>query len=909
MQNKILNINVDYRLKLLLVIIGISVLSKNTFSQTGCNFAAGAAASAATCSNQSISRGAGEYSTLSLTSGVVYVFTFTNNPQSNGICINGTQFTTSPKSYTATSTSTHTVVPYRNSGTWNSTSAVIAYKIETPSGVTASASPTTVCNGNNITLTGGATNTTYGSAVVWAWNGPNSYTSSNEDPAAFASSTSAAGTYSLTVSNGSCSVTATTSAVTVTSLPTTQASNFTYSAIGITTMTLGWTRGNGANVMIIAKSGSAPTDPTSATSYNANAAYGSGDAAGGGYVVYNGTGTSVNLTGLSAGTTYYFTAYEYNGSGCYNLTELSGNQATCSAPGTQATSLTTSTVTTTSTTVGWTRGNGSRVLVIAKAGGAPTDPTNGTTYTANSAYTSGTSVGGGYAVYDGTGTSVTLTGLSAGTTYHYAVYEYNTPTACYNTTELTGSQATCSTPGTQATSFTYTTVATTSMTLGWTRGNGSKVLILARAGSAVATDPTDGFTYTANAAYSSGDAIGSAYVVYDGTGTSVNLTGLSAGTTYHFAAYEYNTITACYNATELAGSQATCSTPGTQATNFAYSAIGTTTMTLDWTRGNGGKVLVLARAGSAVATDPTDGTSYTANAAYSSGSAIGSAYVVYDGTGTSVNLTGLSAGTTYHFAAYEYNSPTGCYNGTELAGSQATCTGPASQATSYTSSSIATTSMIIGWSRGDGARVLVIAKAGSAPTDPSNGVTYTANAAYGSGTSVGGGYAVYDGTGTSVALTGLSAGTTYYFAVYEYNTPTACYNLTELTGSTCTGPSSQATTFTYNTITTTSLTLGWTRGNGTGGVLIIAKAGSAPTDPTSGTNYTGNAAYGSGTSVGGGYAIYKGTGTSVAITGLTAATTYHFAAYDFDTGECYNLAQLTGSSCTLPSQPSSINSD
>ncbi|MBL7888337.1 MAG: T9SS type A sorting domain-containing protein [Bacteroidia bacterium] len=111
--------------------------------------------------------------------------------------------------------------------------------------------------------------------------------------------------------------------------PTTQASSFTSSSITATSMTIGWTRGNGNNVMVIALAGSAPTDPTSGTSYTANSVYGSGSAVGGGFCVYNGTGTSVNVTGLTAGVTYYYAIYEYNTSGtCYNLTQLTGNAPT-----------------------------------------------------------------------------------------------------------------------------------------------------------------------------------------------------------------------------------------------------------------------------------------------------------------------------------------------------------------------------------------------------------------------------------------------------------------------------------------------------------------------------------------------------------------------------------------------------
>jgi hypothetical protein len=114
----------------------------------------------------------------------------------------------------------------------------------------------------------------------------------------------------------------------------------------------------------------------------------------------------------------------------------------CTAPSTQATTFLYSNIAEQSMTLGWTRGNGNNVMIVAKAGGAPTDPTSGTSYTANSAYASGTACGGGYVVYSGTGTSVNLTGLTGGTTYYFAAYEFNTTGTCYNTTELTGSSAT-----------------------------------------------------------------------------------------------------------------------------------------------------------------------------------------------------------------------------------------------------------------------------------------------------------------------------------------------------------------------------------------------------------------------------------------------------------------------------------
>jgi hypothetical protein len=80
-------------------------------------------------------------------------------------------------------------------------------------------------------------------------------------------------------------------------------------------------------------------------------------------------------------------------------------------------------------------------------------------------------------------------------------------------------------------------------------------------------------------------------------------------------------------------------------------------MTVNWARGNGDGVIVLMKQGAAVNSDPADGTytGYTANPAFGSGTQIGTGnYVVYKGTGASVAVTGLTVGTTYYLAAYEY---------------------------------------------------------------------------------------------------------------------------------------------------------------------------------------------------------------------------------------------------------------
>lgn len=136
----------------------------------------------------------------------------------------------------------------------------------------------------------------------------------------------------------------------------------------------------------------------------------------------------------------------------------------------------------------------------------------------------------------------------------------------------------CSPPSDQATNFTASNILSNQLDLNWTRGNGDNVLVVARAGNPVNTDPTNGTSYTANATFGSGQAIqpGNNYVVYNGNGTGVTVTGLSSGTTYHFAIYEYNDADLCYNLEQLTGN-ATTTTPTlsvspTSMSGFTYSA-------------------------------------------------------------------------------------------------------------------------------------------------------------------------------------------------------------------------------------------------------------------------------------------------------------------------------------------------
>ena len=574
-------------------------------------------------------------------------------------------------------------------------------------------------------------------------------------------------------------------------------------------------------VKVVRKTGTPPTDPTDGT------------------LVYGGTGTSVTASGLTNGTLTYFGIWTQRSG---QLSAPARVTATPTPPPLPGVTGLTATPSDSQVALAWTNPTGrwDFVVVVAKTGGVPAGPTDGTT------------------VYNGTGSSVADTGLTNGITRTYRVW------VSRDGTLSTPAQA-VATPLDQASIIGYSVqplgaYANTAAT--YTAG-------------AVFHVTDDKVLLGVGRTYKAGSTAGNQIGIWDAASQtllgSVSVTPASPsatfatpvvlvpGTSYVIGIKEQigSPWSAAHLPANLPGFLVIDDSAFVSSTTFAYpsgrdnkpgqtnddwsmtfAAVGTvaapapvtglaavwndTRNTLTWTNPAGKiDVVQVVRKAGADPADPTDGT------------------LVYSAAGTTVVDTGLTNGTAYHYGVWAVRAG----KLSTVARVTSIPNVPVDAVTAF-SVGVGDLRATLAWAnpttRFD--TVKIVRKAGSAPVDQTDGTQ------------------VYAGTGTTFVDTGLANGTTYYYVAWVERdgllSPLARASVTPV------APPLQTVGLLQAVVGNHRADLSWVNPPmRIDGVQVVRKVGSAPADPTDGTT------------------VYSGTGTSAADTGLVNGTNYTYGVW------------------------------
>lgn len=224
-----------------------------------------------------------------------------------------------------------------------------------------------------------------------------------------------------------------------------------------------------------------------------------------------------------------------------------------------------------------------------------------------------------------------------------------------NSLEIQGSILSACTPPDASGAVSFSNLTANSFQLNFSGGNGDSRLVAVRAGAPVNSAPCNGETYSPNSVFGQGSSLRhNAFIVYEGTGNTVTVTGLTDGQTYYVAVFERNSAGLCYKQSAPAtGFQATLcqapaivrqpvASPGNSVTNLMWDS----PLCYD-------EVLVVASAQPIVQTPSGNGSTYLANAQFGLGAGFAAnVFPVFKGIGNSVEVSGLNNGTNYYFKLF-----------------------------------------------------------------------------------------------------------------------------------------------------------------------------------------------------------------------------------------------------------------
>ncbi len=389
---------------------------------------------------------------------------------------------------------------------------------------------------------------------------------------------------------------------------------------------------------------------------------------------YGGTGSGLAKTYYTTASNKHLQIYQDNSAPTGSMT-LNGNRAdvkityTSAAkaePTNQPTSFAVGTATTSNIPLTWVAAvSGAQApdgyLIKLKASSAPTDPVDGTD-PANS-----TAISGGVANVESASTSYSsFTNFAAGTMYYFNIYSYTNSSTSIDFKTGSPPSIYAATLPNVVTSPSISGTASTTATISWSAATGydatnNSTLVFIKSASSVTTGTPSNApgSYTANTVFSSGTAYqndAAAYCVYKGDGTSVNVTGLTANTTYYILVYTLvdaanSDASRAYSTAVTANGTTPKAEPTNHPTVFATSTVAGSTIALTWTDASAGVLpdnyLIKWNSTSyASITAPSDGT-----AEADASGVLNISQGVQTGTATALNPN-----TTYYFKIWPYTN-------------------------------------------------------------------------------------------------------------------------------------------------------------------------------------------------------------------------------------------------------------
>jgi hypothetical protein len=264
--------------------------------------------------------------------------------------------------------------------------------------------------------------------------------------------------------------------------------------------------------------------------------------------------------------------------------------------------------------------------------------------------------------------------------------------------------------------------------------------------------------------------------------------------------------------------------------------------------------------------------------------------VVFQGSGTQVDVTDLTPSTAYFVRVYQYAGTTEPLVNYELDGAQ-TATDTTSAAGSLPTLSLPTVSAIGATSATLGAR---IDTEGSSTITDYGTVWGTSPSPTGNVKSVGATPPGPPHTFDDGGRTDLPQASLIYYAGYATNASGTGYSAD---GSFYTDPQSQASLVRFRgTALEAELDFDWRAGSGDGVVVLMRLGTAVDDDPVDGVEYLdGSNVFAAGSEIGtGNYVVYVGAASAVTVTGLASDLTYHVAVYEYaGSGSLINYLQAS----------------